>query len=136
MTKIAFLLGCSFAILSAIDGYEVYKNRCASCHIEIAQKSDIVKNLSKLKAPPMVEVANRLKENIIIKDDDEDVKRRVIIAFIKDYIENPSIEYSMCHPMAIEKFEIMPSLKGKLSDDERESVAIWLYDRFEDVEFK
>jgi hypothetical protein len=45
--------------------------------------------------------------------------RCVTIVFIKNDIENPSIQYSMCHPMAIEKFGIQPSLKGKLYEDER-----------------
>jgi hypothetical protein len=84
----------------------------------------------------MVEVSNRLKENIVIAEDDDDIHRRLVILFIKDYIENPSLDYSMCHPMAIERFGIMPSLKGKLNADELDAVAAWVYDRYEDVAFK
>jgi uncharacterized protein YggL (DUF469 family) len=83
----------------------------------------------------MVEVSHRLRENVIISDDDEDVKRRVTTAFIKDYIENPSVQYSMCHPMAIEKFGIMPSLKGKLNEDEKQAVAEWIIDRYKNTKF-
>jgi hypothetical protein len=107
-----------------------------SCHVEMMAKKEVLRSLGTLKAPPMVEVSHRLKENIIIADEDDDVKRRVIVAFVKDYIENPSIQYSMCHPMAIEKFGIMPSLKGKLSDEERQAVAEWVYDRYEGVTFR
>jgi hypothetical protein len=84
----------------------------------------------------MLEVSTRLKANVIIADDDDDVKRRVVIAFVKDYIENPSLDHSMCHPMAIEWFDIMPPLKGKLSEEEKEAVAVWVNDRYEDVVFK
>jgi len=100
------------------------------------EKKEVIKHLNTLKAPPMIEVSNRLKDNVVIGDEDIDVKRRVIIAFVKDYIENPSIQYSMCNPMAIEKFGVMPSLKGKLSDEERQAVAEWVYDRYEGVTFR
>ncbi len=118
------------------EGYGVYQKHCASCHVEMMEKKEVIKHLHTLKAPPMVEVSNRLKENVIISDEDNDVKRRVIIAFIKDYVENPSVQYSMCHPMAIEKFGIMPSLKGKLSEKERQAVAEWVYDRYEGTPFR
>jgi len=133
--KLGLALLVSGYALWAVDGYGVYKKNCMHCHVEIMEKSLVLKNLKNLKAPPMIEVSNRLKENIVIKEEDEDVKRRVIIAFIKDYIENPSVQYSMCHPMAIERFGIMPSLKGKLSDEERQAVAEWIHDRYEGVKF-
>lgn len=122
--------------VSAADGYKVYQKQCQQCHVEMMQRSDVLKHLKTLKAPPMLEVSNRLKENVVIKDEDNDVKRRVIIAFVKDYIENPSVQYSMCHPMALEKFGTMPSLKGKLSEEEKQAVAEWLYDRYEGITFQ
>ncbi len=122
--------------LNASDGYSVYKKHCMQCHVEMMEKKEVIKVIDTLKAPPMVEVANRLNENIIIADDDSDVKRRVTIAFIKDYIDNPSVQYSMCHPMAIEKFGIMPSQKGKLNNDEKQSVAEWIVERYKKTIFK
>lgn len=119
----------------AADGYKVFQKQCMQCHVEMMEKSEALKVLKTLKAPPMVEVSNRLKENIMINDDDEMIKRRVVVAFIKDYIENPSIDYSMCHLGAIDRFGIMPSLKGKLKEDERQAVAEWVYDRYRGVKF-
>jgi len=133
--KSAFLFFFGSAILMGADGYTVYQKHCSQCHVEMMEKKEVLKVLHTLKAPPMIEVSNRLKENIIIADEDEDVKRRVTITFIKDYIENPSVQYSMCHPMAIEKFGIMPSLKGKLSEEERQSVAEWIIDRYKNTKF-
>jgi len=132
-----FLLLMSFLLTSlfAVDGYEVYKNKCSSCHIEFITKKETLKIFKTLKAPPMIEVSNRLKDNIIISDEDDDVKRRVVIAFIKDYIQHPDLEYSMCHAMAIERFGIMPSQKKNLTQDEIDAVSEWVYDRYEDVEF-
>ncbi|MBU1658974.1 c-type cytochrome [bacterium] len=121
--------------LFGADGYEVYKKNCISCHVESMKKSEVLKKFKTLKAPPMVEVSNRLKDNIIIKDDDDDVHRHLFILFVKDYIQNPKLDNSMCHPGALERFGVMPSLKGKLTDDEKEAVAQWLYDRYENIKF-
>lgn len=134
MIKIALILGSALSLFG-VDGYSVYQKKCMKCHVEMMEKQDVLKHIHTLKAPPMVEVANRLRENIIIADEDQDVKRRVTIAFIKDYIENPSVQYSMCHPMAIEKFGIMPSQKGKLSENEKQAVAEWIIDRYAKVKF-
>lgn len=134
--KTVWIVAALAALLHGADGRDIYQKHCMRCHVEMMEKKEVIKHLSTLKAPPMIEVSNRLKENVIISDDDDDVKRRVIVAFVKDYIENPSINYSMCHPMAIEKFGIMPSLKGKLSDEERQAVAEWVYDRYEGVAFR
>jgi len=135
MNKLITLLFTTLG-LYGVEGYSVYQKHCMQCHVEIMEKKEVLRVLHTLKAPPMIEVSNRLKENVVISDEDDDVKRRVIIAFIKDYIENPSVQYSMCHPMAIEKFGIMPSLKGKLSEEERQAVAEWVHDRYSGVAFK
>ena len=129
----ALLLASS---LFAADGYKVYKENCMKCHVEMMRKGDALKNLNKLKAPPMVEVSNRLKENIKTTDDEDDVNRYLFILFVKDYIINPKLDNSMCHSGALQRFGTMPSLKGKISDAEGQAVAEWLYDRYEDIEFK
>lgn len=60
--------------LCASDGYSVYKKHCIQCHVEVMEKQEVLKKFKTLKAPPMVEVSNRLKENIIIKEEDDAVK--------------------------------------------------------------
>ncbi|MDD5212782.1 MAG: c-type cytochrome [Sulfuricurvum sp.] len=134
MKSIAFITLTAISLMGA-DGYNVYKNNCMKCHAEMMTKTEALKSFKTLKAPPMVEVSNKLKSNIRTMDDDQDVKRRVVIAFIKDYIDNPSIQYSMCEPMALEKFGVMPSLKGKLNDGQKQAVAEWIYDRYEGETF-
>lgn len=121
--------------LFGVDGYEVFKKNCVQCHIENITKAETLKRFKTLSAPPMVEVSNQLRKNIIIGDDDDDVKRFVTIAFIKEYIQHPSLDYSMCHPMAIERFGIMPP-QPQLSKAERQAVAEWIIDRYETESFK
>lgn len=120
--------------LFASDGYEVYKKNCNSCHVEIMKEAEVKKNLKNLKAPPMVEISNRIKANIVIKDKDDDIHRHLFILFVKDYIVNPKLDNSMCSAGALEKFGVMPSLK-EISEEDKQAVAEWLYDRYENVKF-
>lgn len=122
--------------LFANEGYEVYKKNCKVCHVEMMTVKEVMANLSKMKAPPMVEVSSRLKENIKTKDEEDDVDRHLFILFVKDYIMHPELDFSMCNAGAIEKFGVMPSMKGQITEKEAKAVAIWLYDRYEDIEFK
>ncbi len=116
---------------SKVDGEKVFEAQCASCHIKMISKDDLVKQLKTVKAPPMVEVSNQLKNNIKIVDDlDDDIHRAVVIAFIKDYVEYPHLDKSMCQAMALERFGVMPSMKGKISEDELNAVAAWVYDYY------
>jgi len=137
MKNITFTLLLSpILLLASSDGYEVYKNNCSACHIENISRSEFVKNISTMKAPPMVEVSSQLKSYISIKGDDEDVHRQLVILFIKNYIDNPQLDYSLCNPGALERFGVMPSQKGKLNEAEKQAVAEWIYDRYNGVEFK
>lgn len=129
------LLALTAITLLGADGYKVYKDNCMKCHTEMMTKAEALKSFTSLKAPPMIEVSNKLKDNIRTMDEDEDVKRRVVIAFVKDYIDNPSVQYSMCESMAIERFGIMPSLKGKLNEAQKQAVAEWIYDRYKGKTF-
>lgn len=137
LKKIALIiLPIASLFAQEIDGYKVYKDKCSSCHVEIMKKDKALKNLKKLKAPPMIEVSNRLKENIRTTDDEDDVNRHLFILFVKDYIVNPKLDNSMCHTGALEIFGTMPSLKGKITEAEKQAVAEWVYDRYEGIKFK
>ena len=116
-------------------GQKVFDKVCSSCHVELLDKQTALKTFKTLKAPPMNEVAMQIKTNILIKDDDDDVHRAVVIAFIKDYIKHPELAKTMCNPGAVDRFGVMPSQKAILSDEEIDNVSTWLYDRYEGVEF-
>jgi hypothetical protein len=118
-----------------LDGYKIYEQNCKQCHIEMISKPETMKIFRTLKAPPMVEVSRQLKDNIIIKEDDEEIHRFTVISFIKSYLYDPSIDYSMCNPGAIDNFGIMPTQKH-LSEKERHAVAEWIFDRYEGIDFK
>jgi uncharacterized pyridoxamine 5'-phosphate oxidase family protein len=133
MDKILILLFTAAAVLlcaeEKIDGEKVFDKACASCHIKMITAEETKKVFKTLKAPPMVEVSGQLKKNIkIVEDIDDEIHRAVVIAFIKDYVFYPHLDKSMCQAMALERFDLMPSLKGKLSEEELNAVSAWVYD--------
>jgi hypothetical protein len=136
MRTLLFLLLLSGLLTASDLGEKTFEKHCAKCHIKVISKEETLKRLNSLKAPPMIEVAGQLKSHIMIKGDDEDIHRAVVIAFVKHYIENPDIMISMCNPGALDRFGQMPSLKGKLTDDEKQAVAEWLYDYYEEKKFE
>ena len=120
-----------------IEGEKVFEKACASCHIKMISKAETKKIFKTIKAPPMVEVSGQLKRNIkIVEDIDDEIHRAVVIAFIRDYVMYPHLDKSMCTGMALEKFGVMPSLKGKLSEDELNAVSAWVYDYYADKKFQ
>ena len=119
-----------------VDGEQVFDQNCASCHIKMITKTELKKIFKTVKAPPMIEVSNQLKNNIkIVEDIDDEIHRAVTIAFIKDYVMYPDLDKSMCEAMALEKFDLMPSQKGKLSEEELNAVAAWVYDYYQGKKF-
>ena len=137
MKKIISIIGIALGIVSfvsaetKVDGEKVFEAKCASCHIKMITKEETMKILTSIKAPPMVEVSNQLKNNIKIVDDlDDEIHRAVVIAFIKDYVIYPTLEKSMCQAMALEKHGVMPSQKGKLTEAELNAVSTWVYDYY------
>ena len=121
---------------SSVDGEKVFERECSACHVKMISKAETKKLFKSLKAPPMIEVSRQLKRNIkIVEDIDDEIHRAVTIAFIKDYIIYPDLDKSMCEAMALEKFDLMPSMKGKLNEEEINAVAAWVYDYYQGKKF-
>jgi len=126
------------ATLFGADGAKVFQNNCAACHLGMVSKADFMKQIKSVKAPPMVEISNRLKSTIVIEaknENDEEIHRFTVVAFIKEYLKNPSWNYYACDDNAINRFEVMPA-QTQLKEEESQAVAEWIYDYFEDKEFK
>ncbi|MEN8147428.1 MAG: cytochrome c [Campylobacterota bacterium] len=131
LTAILFLTLSLFAV----DGQKVFEENCKACHLGMVSKADFKAQYKTIKAPPMVVISNRLKNTITIKDDDEEVHRFVVVSFIKEYLKRPSWSYYLCDDAAINRFDVMPA-QTHLSDAELQAVAEWVFDEFEDKEFK
>ncbi len=129
----------ALAVMTAqaeIDGYKIYLAKCSMCHNEMTTTAQVKAKFQTMKAPPIMEVSNQLKAMIGYNGNDEEVKRQLVLTFMRDYIFNPDIDKSMCNLGAIDQFGVMPSQKGKLTQEELVAVSEWLYDHFEGKEFQ
>ena len=108
----------STALFSA-TGKTVFEKHCISCHLE---KSKVDEDKATLKAPPMNRVSQRLKMNTSSRDE--------FIAFVKDYIQNPSREKGFCRQKAYNRFGVMPPVGKTMTQEERRLIAVWLYSHF------
>ncbi|MDA7817803.1 c-type cytochrome [Sulfurimonas sp.] len=123
-------------LLFAIDGEDVYKKNCKSCHIDMISKAEFRSQLKERQAPPMIAVATKLKNTIIIQDreNSEEIHRFTVISFIKEYLKYPSAEYYACSGSAVNRFDIMPA-QDHLSEEELQAVSEWIYDNYEDEDY-
>jgi hypothetical protein len=100
------------------------QNNCASCHtLGMPHPSTI----SSLPAPPMNAVIFHLKSEVKSYEKQKE--------FIVNYALNPKAELSVCDMTKVEKFGVMPSLKGKVSKEELILIAKNLLTDFPTKEF-
>ncbi len=148
MKKLLLTALLSVSALYATSGEDVYKAKCAMCHANkgmmdkaqmmsmrekmqnaskeerMAMKEKMMQKMKKsgMKAPPMPMVSKRLKMKLSTRAD--------FIAFVEDYIQNPSQSKGYCMPMAYKRFGTMPPIGKGLTQKERATVAAWLYDNY------
>ena len=138
--KIWLLLCLGTQIMFASEGKEIYEKKCASCHKEYISMDRLKKNyldhnntLLKLTAPTINQLSYRLKQRIGDPKGDNDMHRMEVSAFISDYVYNPDRDKSVCLPDVMQHFETMPSLQGKVSEDELEEVNTFIYEYDEKI---
>jgi len=123
-------LASTFIILNAEDitGESVYKAKCASCHMLDVKKDltskERIKIMKERKAPPMFKLSAKVRDAF-----KEDTNKS--IAFVADYIVNPDINKSLCMPMAVKKFGVMPAIGKSMSAKEIEVVSKWVVTNFD-----
>ena len=119
MNKTLLLLSLASSILFASNGTELTKANCASCHMLTSPTPDMIPTL---KAPAMDAVMFHIKLDIKKKKDMRD--------FIVDYTQNPAAAKSVCESNKVQKYGVMPSLKGKVSEKDLATIADHLIDNY------
>ncbi len=109
------------AALFAADGRHLFEQNCKACHIDTKPTPAM---RSKLKAPPIMGVMWHVKQEFKSKDE--------AIAFITEYIANPTAKKAICP--SIKRFGLMPALA--LPKEDRRKIAEYLYDTFPPKGFK
>ncbi|PTB83557.1 hypothetical protein C9926_02290 [Sulfurovum lithotrophicum] len=124
MKKTLLLLTTATTMMFASNGAELVKANCASCHMLTTPTPDMIPTLS---APAMDAVAFHINLAIAKKKDAE--------AFIVDYVQNPSASKSVCESNKVAKFGVMPSLKGKVSEEDLKTIASYVMENFPTPKF-
>ena len=125
ITKTVFL---SLAFLSVANatptGEELTKTKCATCHmLEVPAPSMI----PTLEAPPLHSVLFHLKGEM---EDPVEQKK-----FIMDYVINPKASKSVCESNKVQNFGVMPSQKGKVTQEELSLIADYAIKTFPTPKF-
>jgi len=119
MKKIILSLLFITSSLFSLSGESVYVKHCELCH-------KMQKPTSGLLAPPMPSVSKRLQRDISSKEK--------LVAFVKDYIQNPSKEKGHCSEKAFIHLGTMPPIGKSLTNEELDAVSLWLYENFQHPE--
>lgn len=135
----ALLLFSTLTLSANSDGNAVYEANCKACHMlkPMMDKQKMMqmspqermsmkeKMMQTMKAPPMSKVSAKLKHAF-------HGDKAQVIAFIKEYIVNPSADKSKCMPMALKKFGVMPAIGKTMSSSDVDTVAKWMVDNFDE----
>ncbi len=109
---------------------QLFVKKCAMCHTVGKPKNKADKK--KVVAPP-IDVAVR---GVVITIDaldgpfKGDELKEETIAFMKDYIYEPSKDKTGCEDKVIAKFGLMPSLKGFITPEELDILIPWVYEQY------
>jgi hypothetical protein len=133
-------LATSVALLSTISlakeprtPEQIFAKKCAMCHTVGKPESKMER--MEMVGPPITMAMSGVVITIDAVDGpfkDEEL-RKESIAFLKDYLYNPTAEKTNCEDQVVEKFGRMPSLKGFLSPEELDVVVPWVYDTFKPI---
>ena len=103
-------------------GEKLFMQKCVTCH---TNKLINPSNKSNLIGPPIDEVLMHVKQEY--KNEEN------ATAFIVDYTFNPSYKKALCASM--DKFGLMPSLKGIVTEKEAKIIAKYLYKTYPRADF-
>ena len=116
--------GCEQKQHSNLDGKKLLEQKCSKCHnLDLPPKT-----FKDEKAPPMMAVAFHIKD--FIKASSESDKIPKAIDFVKDYVVNPSASKSFCDKKSLQTYGVMPSQKGKVTQDELEAIAEYMFSHY------
>ena len=124
MKKTLLLLSFASTMMLASSPAELLKTKCASCHILTLPSPSMIPTM---EAPAMEAVMFHI--NLSMDDKDK------IKAFIMDYAINPKVSKSVCESDKVQKFGVMPSLKGKITNEELSVIADHLIENYPTPEF-
>jgi len=122
--SLLFLFGCNSKPAQNLDGKKLMEQKCSNCHnLDLPPKT-----FENEKAPPMMAIAFHLKAFVPAKSASDKVPNA--INFVKDYVIDPSASKSYCDKESLKSYGIMPSQKGKVTQEELQAIGEYLFNHF------
>ncbi len=123
LTSLLFT-GCGEDKSLKLDGKKLLTQKCSSCHnLDMPPKT-----FENEKAPPMMAVSFHILD--FIKAATPADKLPNAIEFVTDFVQNPSVSKSFCDKTSLKQYGLMPSLKGKISEDELRAMARYVFTHY------
>lgn len=116
--SVTLLLG-SLPLL-ATTGESLFDDKCMACHMK---EKPTPQTRGTMVAPPAMGVMFHVKQAF-------GTDKEAALAFVKEYVMEPSAEKAKCLPRSIQRFGVMPSMKGTLSEEELALIAEYLYENY------
>ncbi len=107
----------SYSLQAAVSAETLYDAKCAVCHVKVRPQDK-----SKLLAPPLNGIMRHVKMQHATKES--------AVTFIRNYVLDPQQSKAVCNAKSIQRFGLMPSQKGVVSEDELTLMATWMYDNY------
>jgi len=109
---------------SNLDGEKLIKEKCSSCHnLDLPPKT-----YEGEIAPPMMAVSFHIIDFIKVNVESQKIPKA--IDFVKDYVINPDRKKSFCDKESLKHYGVMPSQKGKVTQDELQAIAEYMFSHF------
>lgn len=102
-------------LFAATSIEELAVEKCGECHVMGVVSKEKIKNM---KAPPYWSIARKLRENFDRTD--------YMANFVVDFTFNPSQEKMLYPPETIKMFGLMPSQKGKVTEEEIRQIVEYI----------
>ena len=119
-----FFTSCSENKSPSLDGKKLLKQNCAKCHnLDMPPKT-----FKDEKAPPMMAVSFHIFD--FIKAATPTDRLPNAIEFVVDFVQNPAVSKSFCDKESLKTYGLMPSLKGKVSEDELRAIAHYVFTHY------
>lgn len=131
------IIGLAFQTLQAKEvriAPVLFEKKCQMCHSSTLPKTQ--SEQQKMVSPPMAVVMKNTVMGIEAELDagasDAEI-RKITIPFMKEYLYYPERKKSNCEDISFDRFGMMPSLKGFITDEELDVVLPWVYDSFKPI---
>jgi len=119
-----FIVGCDSKATKKLDGKKLIQTKCSSCH----DLSLPPKTYKDEVAPPMMAVSFHIAGFMEVADESMRVPKAR--EFVKDYVINPSSEKSFCDKKSLQDYGVMPSQKGKVTENELDAITKYMFLHF------